>query len=129
MQLVFSNNNKLENNICNLKDEIPTLQKSGIYQISCGECDKVYIGQTRRSIHTRFKEHIAHIKYNRASKFSLAHHAIHCNHNNIPTENLTLRKSVKDPYQTNSCLGKSLHKQKQTTTIEFRRRTDHLSSI
>jgi len=40
-----------------LKDPSTQEEQSGIYRIDCGECDAFYIGQTGRSLATRFKEH------------------------------------------------------------------------
>lgn len=37
--------------------------RSGIYEIACKNCDKVYIGQIKRSIETRYKEHVAHFRF------------------------------------------------------------------
>ncbi|MBS0018862.1 MAG: GIY-YIG nuclease family protein [Candidatus Sulcia muelleri] len=31
--------------------------------MKCNNCEKFYIGQTKRNIKTRFKEHFSHIKY------------------------------------------------------------------
>ena len=39
------------------KEKTPNKQKSGIYKIQCNDCDKVYIGQTRRIIKQRGIEH------------------------------------------------------------------------
>ncbi|KAJ8958672.1 hypothetical protein NQ318_016397 [Aromia moschata] len=52
----------------NPKDKLDNNEKSGIYEISCKDCDQKYIGQTKRSILTRFKEHMAHLKYDRTEK-------------------------------------------------------------
>ena len=41
-----------------LKDRTPLQQRAGVlYQISCGTCSKVYIGQTGRTLEHRLKEH------------------------------------------------------------------------
>ena len=37
---------------------------SGIYELTCGTCQGVYIGQTGRSISIRYKEHVRYIKNN-----------------------------------------------------------------
>ena len=31
-----------------MKDHIPPENKSGIYQINCKDCEKIYIGKTKR---------------------------------------------------------------------------------
>ena len=79
-KLVFSNNNNIKTLLGNPKDKIELNEKSGIYKINCSNCDKSYIGQTRRSINIRFKEHMAHLKYNRVDKSSVAHHMTTLNH-------------------------------------------------
>ncbi len=49
-----------------LKSAIPEMQQSGVYKIECGDCNGVYIGQTRRSFATRMTEHL---KYPAKSTF------------------------------------------------------------
>ncbi|KAJ8946277.1 hypothetical protein NQ318_023128 [Aromia moschata] len=73
----------------NPKDKINNNEKSGIYEISCKDCDQKYIGQTKRSILTRFKEHMAHLKYGRTEKSCVAQHAFDNNHR-IDINNLEL---------------------------------------
>ena len=53
----------------------------------------VYTGQTKRSILTRFKEHVGHIRNNKPEKSSVAEHILTSGHN-IDTNNLTLTKNV-----------------------------------
>jgi hypothetical protein len=43
-------------------------EKSGIYEINCKDCNQKYIGQSKRLIITRFKEHMAHRKFGRFEK-------------------------------------------------------------
>lgn len=57
VSVVNMNQNKLRSLLGSTKDKIPTLQKSGVYEISCNDCDMKYIGQTCRTIQERFKEH------------------------------------------------------------------------
>ena len=59
---------------------VPPTQKSVIYRIDCKDCNKTYIGQTKRSIETRFKEHLAHLKYGRTEKSAVAEHALDNSH-------------------------------------------------
>jgi hypothetical protein len=53
-----------------------TNHKSGIYEIQCGtrNCSYKYIGQTGRSILTRFKEHSSHSNNNHIQLSSVAKH-------------------------------------------------------
>ncbi|KAG6458307.1 hypothetical protein O3G_MSEX010782 [Manduca sexta] len=56
-----------------VKCHIP-LQEPGVYKIDCS-CGLSYIGQTKRNIGTRVKEHIADVKYRRSTKSAVAEHS------------------------------------------------------
>ena len=61
----------------NTKNKIPVENKLGVYQIDCNDCDKTYIGQTKRNLKTRIKEHFRNIKYKHVEKSAVAtHHLI-----------------------------------------------------
>ena len=47
------------NNLFSLKDRLTIMEKSGIYHVSCGECDSrsIYIEQTGRKLSQRIHEH------------------------------------------------------------------------
>jgi hypothetical protein len=62
IKMVHSTRGKLGELLGNPKDQIETLQKSGIYQIDCLGCSSSYIRQSRRSITTRFKDHNRNIR-------------------------------------------------------------------
>src|SRR5436189_2555283 len=74
IQLVFLNNQKLKNLIGNNLDKIEDIKKSGIYLINYSDCKKVYIGQTKIYILTRFKKHMYYIKCKKIFKSALASH-------------------------------------------------------
>jgi hypothetical protein len=45
--------------------------QSGIYKLTCPDCNKAYIGQTGRDFYTRYNEHKRAFKYNtQHSKFA-----------------------------------------------------------
>ena len=46
----------------NKTDETPTNKQLWIYQINCADCDKLYIGQTKRNISIRAAEHMRNVK-------------------------------------------------------------------
>ena len=50
---------KLKDLLGNPKDKSDKLEKSGIYQIGCNDCEMFYVGQTRRSVKVRYEEHIS----------------------------------------------------------------------
>lgn len=57
-KLVFYNLERVGDLYSNLKDTIPSTDRSGvIYKIPC-ECKKCYVGQTKQKLGTRLKQHI-----------------------------------------------------------------------
>ncbi|KAJ8961586.1 hypothetical protein NQ317_013064 [Molorchus minor] len=93
LTVIHPSGNKLQQLLGNPKDTIGVNGRSGIYEISCKDCTLKYVGQTRRSILTRFKEHMAHLKYGRTDKSSVAQHAFDNNHR-IDINNLKLIRNV-----------------------------------
>ncbi|KAJ8976203.1 hypothetical protein NQ317_008281 [Molorchus minor] len=93
LTVIHPSGNKLQQLLGNPTDTIGVNDRSGIYEISCKDCNLKYVGQTRRSILTRFKEHMAHLKYGRTDKSSVAQHAFDNNHR-IDINNLKLIRNV-----------------------------------
>ena len=50
----------------------PLKKNSGIYKINCKQCGKVYIGQTKRNLDTRTKEHFRNLRLNHTDKSAIA---------------------------------------------------------
>ena len=98
--LVFKSMNTLRQNLGSPKDKIEPLLKSGIYSFKCDSCESMYIGQSRRSVGVRGKEHLAHFKNNRFGKSSVADHILETEHP-FPLKNLSLVKEVNDPFLLN----------------------------
>ncbi|KAJ8938129.1 hypothetical protein NQ318_004699 [Aromia moschata] len=48
INLVYNSKNKLQTLLGKPKDKIDNNEKSGIYEISCKDCDQKYIGQTKK---------------------------------------------------------------------------------
>ena len=84
----------LKNLLGSTKDKINCFNQLGIYKITCGDCELCYIGQSKRKMLTRFKEHTACIKYNKPERSTVASHALDNNHFNITSDNLQLIKAV-----------------------------------
>ena len=53
----------------------------GLYSIPCGDCEKVYLGQTKRQFCTRLKEHQRAVSNFNSSKSALAEHVCETSHN------------------------------------------------
>jgi len=56
-------------------------EKSGVYRLTCPDCNMKYIEKTGRSFHIRFQEHYQDFKYNN-NKSKLTMHLIE-NHHSI----------------------------------------------
>ena len=64
------------------KDRLPTDQKThAVYSIPCGNCKKVYLGQTKRQFCTRLKEHQRAVSNFNSSKSALAEHVCETSNN------------------------------------------------
>jgi hypothetical protein len=53
------------NNLLNTMQKTNIYDQCGIYKLTCQRCQKVYIGQTGRSLNIRYKEHIRSIQNNK----------------------------------------------------------------
>lgn len=96
LEIVYKNNNKLTDMLGSTKDKIDNIEKSGIYSITCNDCKKVYYGQTKRSIATRFKDHCTYIRLNYPNKSAVAAHVLIDGHTNVDSDCVRLVKQVND---------------------------------
>lgn len=79
--------NTLRSQLVHPKDKTPKEKKCGVvYEISCGDCNKKYIGETARPLNTRVKEHTS-IK--RASLTAVGEHCKSTGHS-IPWDNISV---------------------------------------
>lgn len=101
MEIVTSSNNTLKSQLCNYKDRTNPLHLSGIYSISCADCDMIYIGQTRRRVENRLNEHISATRNGLSEKSGVACHMLEENHN-IDLQNMKLIKPVIKPIKLNA---------------------------
>ncbi|XP_072160566.1 uncharacterized protein [Bemisia tabaci] len=63
-----------------LKDQVREEDRAGIYSLKCKDCDKQYIGQTRRKMKVRIKEHQRCIKNREIDKSAVALHNLETGH-------------------------------------------------
>ena len=96
-KIAYSSKNSIGSFLGSPKDPIPPTQKSGIYRLPCDECPASYIGQSRRAIKVRAKEHIAHFKNNRQGRSAVADHIFETGHFIDPNK-ITLLKPTTWPY-------------------------------
>ena len=63
------------------KDPVPKDQTRGvIYSISCKDCGKLYIGETKRKFNTRLREHQKAVEQEHPKKSALAEHSLQFGH-------------------------------------------------
>jgi len=82
-KLICKPANKLNEQIIKRgKDKIPISQEQGVvYKVNCKNCDSCYIGQTKRSVETRMKEHESNIRSTSNKRSVISEHRIRYNHN------------------------------------------------
>ena len=75
------------------KDPIDFEEKRGlVYQISCRDCDAIYIGETGRSVKTRKREHVGAVRNFDLEKSALCQHVLEHDHE-IDWENVEILNS------------------------------------
>jgi hypothetical protein len=63
------------------KDPLKTNQKTHVvYSIPCGDCEKGYLGQSKRQFGTRLKEHQKAVSTSNKAKSALAEHVCDTKH-------------------------------------------------
>ena len=73
----FRPHHTLRQTLVKLKDQTPLQQRAGvIYQILCGTCSKVYIGQKGRTLEHRLKEHRRALASENTAQSAVAEHAV-----------------------------------------------------
>ena len=121
MKLVYSNNYKLSTALGCTKDTVPINCRSGIYQISCSDCEFKYIGQTRRALQTRITEHMRSIKNKDVQKAIPAHvyNTNHSSKHNINSlDNVKLIKHINDPKKLDAYESIFITKEKHLMNLE-----------
>ena len=81
------------------KDAINFEQKRGlVYEISCWDCNAVYVGDTGRSVRIRKREHADAVKTSNIKKSALSQHVMHFDHR-IDWDNVKILKSKSRAYR------------------------------
>jgi hypothetical protein len=68
--------------------------KSGIYQIKCLDCPLKYIGQTGRTFHARYEEHMQAVRNNNSNS-EYANHILNMGHTYGITDTMDIIKTEK----------------------------------
>jgi len=110
LNVVFTVPKKLNCVIKRGKDNIDIFKKTDIvYKINCSDCDAVYIGQTKRHLLTRIKEHQANIRKRShlvvsKHRSSLSHDFNWSNSEILHCERLTKKREIAEMFFIKNCL-------------------------
>jgi hypothetical protein len=104
INVCYSNRGKLKDMLGNGKRARDMSELSGVYEISCLDCEMKYIGQTRRRLDTRDKEHSTAIKNKQITTSSVAKHCIETGHKR---GDIKLLKRISEPHKLDAY--ESLH--------------------
>lgn len=78
MKTIFKPGRKVSELLRPFKDRLP-LSSAGVYKVPCS-CGAVYVGETRRTVSTRLKEHMRHTKNCETDKSAIAEHSCTTSH-------------------------------------------------
>lgn len=96
---IYTSGVSLGRQLINLKDKRENSMKSGIYEISCKSCESKYIGQSRRRVHERWKEHENAYRLKQPNKSAVAEHMLSHKHE---IGDKKLIREVTNPYELNA---------------------------
>lgn len=99
--VVYKSDKTLRQLLCNQKDKTPVDELSGIYRIKCNDCPSIYIGQSRRKLKIRLREHKNAVDNERVNESSVAAHSSSLGHT-IDWDSATLIKSVRKSSNLNA---------------------------
>lgn len=116
----------MRNLLGNTKDQQNKFTKSGIYQFNCSarNCNATYIGQTKRSVQIRTKEHMKHIEKLEPAKSAIAEHSIN-NRHKVKIDDFKLIEETNDHRKLNILESIHIHKNQQNA---INRETGFVSS-
>jgi hypothetical protein len=118
-KVAYKNDGKLSDLLGSTKDKIrEDDEKSGIYQINCSKCDASYIGQTKRKMKIRIKEHFEDCSKPPIEEKPMPKHAIENNH---PFGEISLLKEVRKPFELNAYESLLLNKHKNKNLVNIQK--------
>ena len=83
--------NMVKNYMPKVKHTSNKFNKNGVYQLTCQDCSKYYIGQTSRTFEKRLNEHEAAIRLKHPEKSHFSKHILESGH----TKNISLENNLK----------------------------------
>jgi len=127
LKVVHSVPKKLNSLIRRGKDKIPKLKKTEVvYQIKCKNCEFSYIGQTKRHLNTRIKEHKNNIKLHESNHSVISKHRVEFKHE-FDWENPNILHNERHTKKRE--LAEMFFIKKVNNTLNAQKDTDNLNSI
>lgn len=109
------------------KDKTRPLEKNNvIYKIQCIDCDASYVGQTKRQLKTRLKEHRNNIKLDPSRYSVVTEHMLQFNHK-FDWDNVEIL-DVESNYHKR-LVSEMLHIKSQNYSINLQKDSEHLNKI
>lgn len=93
---IFRSPYTLGSELSQIKDKIPENEKSGVYKLTCQDCNATYIGKTERNLSIRINEHKRAYKL-KYENYAFAEHLNANNHSFPDQSKIKLIKEVNDP--------------------------------
>jgi len=94
-----------------------------VYKIYCKDCDVSYVGQTKRQLRTRVKEHRNNIKLDESKHSVISEHMLSCNHSFDWNQ---VRILDTEPNYNKRLISEMLHIKEQSNSINSQTDTEFL---
>lgn len=127
LKILHTVNNRLDKVIKKGKDVLPTYKRTNIvYKIACTNCDACYIGQTKRHLETRIKEHNSNIKKHYSNYSVISKHRTVLGHD-FDWPNVTILHNEQNSKKRE--IGEMIFIKKHKDSINLQRDTENLNEI
>ena len=127
LDTVYTIPKRLEGIIRRGKDKLARENETElVYRIDCDDCDAIYIGQTKRHLMTRIKEHQNDIKKHDSNHSVVSKHRVSCGHNFKWSETNIIHKEKNNKKRE---IAEMFLIKKHTKTINLKRDTENLNPI
>jgi len=94
-----------------------------VYLIPCRDCEATYVGQTKRQLHTRIKEHKTDINKNNASPSAITLHRLESSHE-FDWDNIKILDE--EPIYNKKLISEMIHIKRQKNGLNNQNDTDSL---
>jgi len=116
--------NKMDNIIKVHKDQTEHNYKSNIvYKINCKDCEASYVGQTKRQLKTRTKEHFNNIRLDESRHSVITQHILNYNHS-FNWQDIKILDT--EPNYNKRLISEMLHIKEQANGINLKKDTEFL---